>query len=46
MAAAARDYLAVPRLFNEERDLLGIQRHSIKADTMRMLKFKKYSVDH
>ena len=44
MAAAARDYLAIPasevsveRLFSAGRDLLGIRRHSMKADTMRML---------
>jgi len=44
MAAAARDYLPIPasevaveRLFNMGRDVLGIRRHSMKADTMRML---------
>jgi hypothetical protein len=44
MAAAARDYLAIPasedsveRKFNAGRDLLGIQRFSMKSDTMRML---------
>jgi hypothetical protein len=44
MAKAARDYLAIPasevaveRLFSAGRDLLGIRRHSMKADTMRML---------
>jgi hypothetical protein len=44
MAAAARDYLAIPasevsveRKFNSGRDLLGIRRFSMKSDTMRML---------
>lgn len=44
MAAAARDYLAIPasevpveRLFNAGRDILGVRRHSINAETMRML---------
>ena len=44
MAAAARDYLAIPasevaveRLFNAGRDILGIRRHSISSETMRML---------
>lgn len=44
MAAAARDFLPIPasevaveRLFNMGRDLLGIRRHSMKVDTMRML---------
>jgi hypothetical protein len=44
MAAAARDYLAIPasevaveRLFSAGRDLLGVRRHSMKANTMRML---------
>jgi hypothetical protein len=44
MAAAARDYLAIPasevaveRLFNIGRDLLGIRRLSMTADTMRIL---------
>jgi hAT family protein len=42
MAAAARDYLAIPaaevaveRLFSRGRDLLGIRRHSLKGETMR-----------
>jgi len=41
MAAAARDYLAIPgsgvaveRLFNKGRDVLGIRRHSMKSDTI------------
>jgi hAT family C-terminal dimerisation region len=44
MAAAARDYLAIPgsgvaveRLFNKGRDVLGIRRQSMKSDTLRML---------
>ena len=44
MAAAARDYLAIPasevaveRLFSNGRDLLGVRRGSMKAETMRML---------
>ncbi|KAJ6038619.1 hypothetical protein N7460_007336 [Penicillium canescens] len=42
MAAAARDYLAIPaaevaveRLFSRGRDLLGVRRHSLKGETMR-----------
>jgi hypothetical protein len=44
MAAAARDYLAIPasevsveRLFNTGRDVLGVRRYSMKAETMRIL---------
>ncbi len=44
MTAAARDYLAiaaaevaVERLFNKRRDLLGLRRHSLSAETMRKL---------
>jgi hypothetical protein len=44
MAAAARDYLAIPasevpveRIFNIGRDILGIRRHSMNSETMRML---------
>ncbi|KAJ6125923.1 hypothetical protein N7471_010416 [Penicillium samsonianum] len=44
MAAAARDYLAIPasevaveRVFSTARDVLGIRRYSLKADTLRML---------
>ena len=44
MAAAARNYLAIPasevaveRLFNIGRDLLGIRRHSMTGDTIRIL---------
>jgi hypothetical protein len=42
MAAAARDYLAIPassvaveRLFNSGRDMLGVRRNSLSAETMR-----------
>jgi hypothetical protein len=42
MAAAARDYLAIPaaevaveRLFSHGRDLLGLRRHSLNGETMR-----------
>lgn len=44
MAAAARDYLAIPaaevsveRLFSRGRDLLGLRRHSLKGETMRKM---------
>lgn len=44
MAAAARDYLAIPasevsveRLFNAGRDVLRVRRFSMKAETMRIL---------
>jgi hypothetical protein len=44
MAAAAKDYLAIPtsevsveRKFSSGRDLLRIWRFSMKSDTMRML---------
>lgn len=44
MARAARDYLAVPatevgveRVFNGARDVLGLRRQSMSADTMRSL---------
>jgi hypothetical protein len=44
MAAAAKDYLSIPvsevlveRLFNSGRDILGVRRHSMKAETMRIL---------
>ena len=44
MAEAARDYLAIPasevaveRLFNIGRDILGLRRYSMNADTMRIL---------
>ena len=44
MAAAARDFLAIAasevavvRLFNAGRDMLGVRRHSMTPETMRML---------
>ncbi|KAI1828929.1 hypothetical protein CBS147337_10262 [Penicillium roqueforti] len=44
MAAAARDYLAIPasevsveRLFNKGRDVLGVRRFSMKGETLRIL---------
>ncbi|KAK5790595.1 hypothetical protein VI817_007882 [Penicillium citrinum] len=44
VAAAARDYLAIPasevaveRLFNSGRDLLGLRRYSLRGETMRRL---------
>lgn len=44
MAAAARDYLAIPasevsveRLFNTGRDVLGVRRFSMKGETLRIL---------
>jgi hypothetical protein len=44
MAAAARDYLAIPasevsveRLFSSGRDILGVRRHSMNGETMRIL---------
>jgi hypothetical protein len=44
MAEAARDYLAIPasevaveRVFNIGRDLLGIRRQSMSGDTLRIL---------
>jgi hypothetical protein len=53
MAIAARDYLAIPApevavkmLFNAVKDILGIQRHSKKAGTIRILMLidDRYSV--
>jgi len=51
MAAAARDYLAVPgaevdveRLFNSGRDLLGLRRWSLSSGTMRKLLILKDSL--
>ncbi len=44
MVVVVRDYLAisasevvVERLFNKERDLLGVRRYSLNAETMRKL---------
>jgi hAT family dimerisation domain. len=51
MAAAARDYLAVPaaevdveRLFNTGRDLFGLRRWSLSSGTMRKLLILKDSL--
>ena len=51
MAAAARDYLAIPasevsveRLFSVGRDLIGLRRYSLHADTMRQLSLLRYSI--
>jgi hypothetical protein len=48
MVEAARDLLAVPgsevdveRLFSGRRDLLGIRRHGLKGETMRILTLLK-----
>jgi hypothetical protein len=48
MAAAARDFLAIPasevvveRLFSTERDLRGVRRYGMKADTMRIFMLMK-----
>ena len=48
MAAAARDYLAIPaaevsveRLFSSGRDLLGLRRQSMSSETMRLLMLLK-----
>ena len=50
MAAAARDYLAIPasevaceRLFSAGRDMIGVRRFSLKADTMRQLSLLRAS---
>lgn len=44
MAKAARDYLSIPsaevrieREFSNARDILGLQRHGLNAETMRWL---------
>src|SRR5690606_9680917 len=49
MSNVARDYLAIPcssvsveRLFSAARDVVGIRRHSLHADTLRMLMTLKY----
>jgi hypothetical protein len=51
MAAAARDYLAVPasevsceRLFSAGRDLIGLRRHSLHPKTMRQLALLRHSI--
>lgn len=52
MARAARDYLAVPstevgveRVFSGARDVLGLRRHSMSAETMRWLVLLKSHYD-
>jgi len=51
MAAAARDYLAIPasevsceRLFSAGRDMIGLRRFSLKPDTMRQLSLLRASI--
>jgi len=53
MARAARDYLLVPaaevgveRLFSGARDVLGLRRHSLNAETMRWLVLLKGHYDN
>ena len=52
MARAARDYLSVPstevgveRVFSGARDVLGLRRQSMNADTMRSLVLLKSQYD-
>ena len=51
MAAAARDYLAIPasevsceRLFSAGRDMIGLRRFSLQSDTMRQLTLLRASI--
>jgi hAT family C-terminal dimerisation region len=51
MAAAARDYLAIPssevsveRLFNAGRDIISLQRFSLHAITLRELFLLRHSI--
>jgi hypothetical protein len=51
MAAAARDYLAIPalevsceRLFSSGRDLIGLRRFSLNPNTMRQLSILRASI--
>lgn len=53
MSSAARDYLAVPgsqvaveRLFNGRRDVLGLRKHSMSTETMRVLMLSKDIYSH
>ena len=53
MARAARDYLSVPstevgveRVFSGARDVLGLRRHCMSAETMRWLVLLKSHYDH
>lgn len=52
MALAVRDYLPVPsaevgvkRVFSDARDLLGLRRHRMNAETMRRLMLLKGHYD-
>ena len=51
MAAAARDYLAIPasevsveRLFNAGRDMIGLRRFCLHATTLRQLSILRHSI--
>jgi hypothetical protein len=51
MAAAARDYLAIPalevlveRLFSAGRDMIGLRRFSLHSNTMRQLSLLRHSI--
>ena len=53
MAAAARDYLAIPasevsceRVFSAGRDVIGLRRFSLHASTMRQLSLLRASIRH
>ena len=51
MAAAARDYLAIPasevsveRLFSAGRDIISLRRFSLHANTLRQLSLLRHSI--
>jgi hypothetical protein len=51
MAAAARDYLAIPasevlveRLFSAGRDMIGLRRFSLHSNTMQQLSLLRHSI--
>ncbi len=51
MAAAARDYLAIPaskvlveRLFSAGRDIINLRRFSLHANTLRQLSLLRHSI--
>jgi hypothetical protein len=53
MAAAARDYLAIPasevsceRVFSAGRDMIGLRRFSLHSSTMRQLSLLRASIRH
>ena len=53
MSQVARDYLPVPaaevdveRLFSEGRDLIGLRRHSLSDETLKVLMVLKYNQDN